>query len=47
MTSQKTYTEACDNFDQIYDEAISNRKPIVVTREGIDFLQARYHYSDR
>jgi antitoxin YefM len=36
MTSQKTYTEACDNFDKIYDEAISNRKPIVVTREGAE-----------
>ncbi len=36
MTSQKTYTEACDNFDKIYDEAISKRKPIVVTREGAE-----------
>jgi antitoxin YefM len=34
MTSQKTYTEACGNFDKIYDEAISSREPIVVTREG-------------
>jgi antitoxin YefM len=36
MTSQKTYTEACDNFDKIYDEAISSREPIVVTREGTE-----------
>jgi antitoxin YefM len=36
MTSQKTYTEACDNFDKIYDEAISNREPIIVTREGAE-----------
>jgi antitoxin YefM len=34
MLSQITYTEACSNFDKIYEEAISRRKPIVVTREG-------------
>jgi antitoxin YefM len=34
MPSQITYTEACSNFDKIYEEAISRRKPIVVTREG-------------
>jgi antitoxin YefM len=36
MTSQKTYTEACGNFDKIYDKAISSREPIVVTREGAE-----------
>jgi antitoxin YefM len=34
MPSQITYTEACSNFDKIYEEAISKRKVIVVTREG-------------
>lgn len=34
MPSQITYTEACNNFDKIYEEAISTGKPIVVTREG-------------
>jgi antitoxin YefM len=34
MPSQITYTEACSNFDKIYEEAISTRKAIVVTREG-------------
>ena len=34
MPSQITYTEACRNFDKIYEEAISTRQAIVVTREG-------------
>jgi len=34
MTSQRTYTEACTNFDKIYDEVISSGEPIVITREG-------------
>ncbi len=33
-SSQITYTEACSNFDKIYEEAISTRQAIVVTREG-------------
>jgi len=27
-------TEACNNFDKIYDEAISSREPIAIIREG-------------
>jgi antitoxin YefM len=34
MPSQITYTEACSNFDQIYEEAISTRQAVVITREG-------------
>lgn len=34
IPSQITYTEACRNFDKIYEEAISTRQAIVVTREG-------------
>jgi antitoxin YefM len=34
MPSRITYTEACSNFDKIYEEAISTRKAVVVTREG-------------
>lgn len=34
MLSQTTYTEACNNFDMIYDEAIKSREPVVVTREN-------------
>lgn len=34
MPSGITYTEACSNFDKIYEEAISTRKAVVVTREG-------------
>lgn len=34
MSSQITYTEACSNFDKIYEEAISTRQAVVVTREG-------------
>ncbi len=34
MPSRITYTEACSNFDKIYEEAISTRNAIVVSREG-------------
>jgi antitoxin YefM len=34
MPSQITYSEVCSNFDKIYEEAISTRQAIVVTREG-------------
>jgi antitoxin YefM len=34
ISIQITYTEACSNFDKIYEEAISTRQAIVVTREG-------------
>lgn len=34
IASQITYTEACRNFDKIYEEAIAKRQAIVVTREG-------------
>jgi antitoxin YefM len=34
MPNQTNYTEACNNFDKIYEEAIQNREPVVVTREG-------------
>ncbi len=34
MPSQITYAEACSNFDKIYEEAISTRNAIVVSREG-------------
>ncbi|MDF5726861.1 MAG: type II toxin-antitoxin system prevent-host-death family antitoxin [Rhizonema sp. PD38] len=34
MSGQTTYTEACNNFDKIYDEAISTREPVIITREG-------------
>jgi len=34
IPSQITYPEACSKFDKIYEEAISTRNAIVVTREG-------------
>jgi len=34
MPIQITYPEACSNFDKLYEEAISTRQAIVVTREG-------------
>jgi antitoxin YefM len=34
MLSQTTYDRACKNFEQIYDEVISTREPVVVSREG-------------
>jgi antitoxin YefM len=34
MLSQITYDRACKNFEQIYDEVISTREPVVVSREG-------------
>lgn len=30
------YTEACNNFEKIYEEAISTREPVVVNREGAE-----------
>jgi antitoxin YefM len=36
MLSQTTYDRACKNFEQIYDEAISTREPVVVSREGYE-----------
>jgi antitoxin YefM len=31
--SKKTYTDACSNFDEIYNEVIATRQPIEITRE--------------
>ena len=36
MLIQTTYNQACKNFDQIYDEVISTREPVVLTREGYE-----------
>lgn len=36
MLSQITYNQACKNFEQIYDEVISTREPVVVNREGCE-----------
>lgn len=36
MQNHKTYTEACNNFDKVYDEVISSREPIAITREGCE-----------
>lgn len=33
MQNHKTYAEACNNFDEIYDEVISSREPITISRE--------------
>lgn len=36
MMIQTTYTEACKDFDKIYDEVLSSREPVVITREGAE-----------
>ncbi|MFN6460935.1 MAG: type II toxin-antitoxin system Phd/YefM family antitoxin [Nostoc sp. DedVER02] len=36
MSNKTNYTEACNNFEKIYEEAISNREPVVVTHEGAE-----------
>ena len=36
MLSQTTYDRVCKNFEQIYDEVISTREPVVVSREGYE-----------
>ncbi|MEZ2302158.1 MAG: type II toxin-antitoxin system Phd/YefM family antitoxin [Microcoleus sp.] len=36
MLSQTTYDRAFKNFEQIYDEVISTREPVVVSREGYE-----------
>ncbi|MEQ8755272.1 MAG: type II toxin-antitoxin system Phd/YefM family antitoxin [Coleofasciculus sp. G1-WW12-02] len=34
MPSQIIYTQACSNFDKIYEEAIASREAVIVTRDG-------------
>lgn len=34
LANETTYSTACNNFDKIYDEVISTREPIVISREG-------------
>ena len=36
MSNQTNYTEACNNFDKIYEEAINTREAVVVNREGAE-----------
>ncbi|MEH1872525.1 type II toxin-antitoxin system Phd/YefM family antitoxin [Nostoc sp.] len=36
MSHQTNYTEACNNFDKIYEEVINSREPVVVNREGAE-----------
>ena len=36
MLSQTTYDRVCKNFEKIYDEVISTREPVVVSREGCE-----------
>ncbi|MBD2501721.1 type II toxin-antitoxin system Phd/YefM family antitoxin [Anabaena azotica] len=36
MSSQTNYTEACKNFEKIYEEAINSREPVTVNREGAE-----------
>ncbi|ABA21709.1 Prevent-host-death protein [Trichormus variabilis ATCC 29413] len=36
MPSQTNYTEACNNFDKIYEEAVNSREPVIVNREGAE-----------
>lgn len=36
MHDSTTYIEACNNFDKIYEQALSTRKPVVVTKEGAE-----------
>ncbi|MFN6538718.1 MAG: hypothetical protein RM021_020530 [Nostoc sp. EkiNYC01] len=43
MPYQINYTEACNNFDKIYEEAISSREPVVVNREGAEILRGDAH----
>ena len=36
MHDSTTYIEACNNFDKIYEQALSSRKAVVVTKEGAE-----------
>lgn len=36
MLSQITYNQSSKNFEKIYDEVISTREPVVVSREGYE-----------
>ncbi|TWH53972.1 LOW QUALITY PROTEIN: antitoxin YefM [Dulcicalothrix desertica PCC 7102] len=36
MPDSTTYIEACNNFDKIYEQALSTREPVVVTLVGAE-----------
>jgi antitoxin YefM len=36
MPNQTNYTEACNNFDKIYEAVITSREPVIVNREGAE-----------
>jgi antitoxin YefM len=36
MTRQMSYTEACDRFQEVWDEAIVSREPIEIVQEGTE-----------
>ncbi len=36
MPIQTNYTEACNNFNKIYEEAIQSREPVIINREGAE-----------
>ena len=38
MPKQISYTEACDNFKQVYDKALSEQEPIQIVREGSESI---------
>ncbi len=36
MSNKTNYTEACNNFEKIYEQVINTREPVVVNREGAE-----------
>lgn len=36
MSSSIPYSKVCSNFDQVYQEALSTKEPITITREGFE-----------
>ncbi|MBC7972756.1 MAG: type II toxin-antitoxin system Phd/YefM family antitoxin [Verrucomicrobia bacterium] len=38
MPKQISYAEACDNFEQVYEAALSGQEPIEIVREGSESL---------
>jgi len=38
MPKQISYVDACGNFEQVYDTALSGQEPIEIVREGSESL---------
>jgi antitoxin YefM len=38
MPSQIAFTQACSNFEEVYDEVLSRQEPVEIVREGFESI---------